>query len=78
MHFEIVGEIEQVAVIASGLGIRERKRLWKTYGRGAWRKRKGVAAIKLAGGARVTAELHWAHGIGKKEFKIKRILAQAG
>jgi hypothetical protein len=27
----------------------------------------------------VMAELHWyeAHGIGKKEFKIKRLLAQA-
>lgn len=39
---------------------------------------KGVATIKLRDGARVTAELHWyeAHGIGKKEFKIKRLLAQ--
>jgi hypothetical protein len=41
-------------------------------------KLKGLASIKLSDGAQVMAELHWyeAHGIGKKEFKIKRLLAQ--
>jgi len=50
--------------------------LEKTYGKGRWRKLKGIAKIKLANGVICLAELHWyeAHGIGKKEFKIKRIL----
>jgi len=29
MHFEIIGAIRQIEVIAAGLGIRERRRLWK-------------------------------------------------
>ena len=76
MYFEVVGEIRQVQVIAAGLGVRERRRLWKAYGRGRWRKVKGVARVKLASGVRIMAELHWyeAHGIGKKEFKIKRLI----
>ena len=78
MYFEIIGEIKQVEVIAAGVGVRERKRLWKAYGRGSWRKLKGLASIKLSSGTQLIAELHWyeAHGIGKKEFKIKRFLAQ--
>ena len=80
MYFEILGEIKQVEVIATGLGVRERKRLWRAYGRGSWRKLKGIASIKVRGGAPVVAELHWyeAHGIGKKEFKIKQFVAQQG
>ena len=78
MHFDIIGRIRQIEIIAAGVGVRERKRLWKAYGRGSWRKLKGVANIQLQDGALVRAELHWyeAHGFGKKEFKIKRILAQ--
>jgi hypothetical protein len=47
-----------------------------TYGRGRWRKRKGVGRVRLADGEIVLAELHWyeATGIGKREFKIKRLL----
>jgi len=50
--------------------------LQKIYGKGKWRKRKGIAEVKLANGLIVLAELHWyeASGIGKKEFKIKRYL----
>ena len=79
MRFEIIGEIEKIEVIATGVGIRERKRIWRTYGRGSWRKLKGVARVKLKDGAVVSAELHWyeAHGIGKREFKIKRLFAEA-
>jgi hypothetical protein len=58
MYFEIVGEISQIEAIAASLGVRERRRLWKTYGRGSWRKSKGVAAIEAKGGTRVLAELH--------------------
>jgi hypothetical protein len=74
MHFEILGELRHVETIATGSGIRELARLQRLYGRGNWRKRKGEASIRLASGAIHEAELHWyeAHGIGKKEFKIKR------
>lgn len=73
MDFEIVSEITQVELIAVGRGIRARKRLQKNYGKGRWRKLKGVATIRLDDGAVRLAELHWyeAHGIGKREFKLK-------
>jgi hypothetical protein len=76
MQFEIIGNIEHQETFATGKGIRELSRLQKIYGKGKWRKRKGVAQVKLANGSIVLAELHWyeATGIGKKEFKIKRYL----
>jgi hypothetical protein len=76
MFFEIIGEIAGIATIASGRSIRERKRLWKIHGKGRRRKKKGFATVKLSDGTMCKAELHWyeAHGIGSKEFKIKRIL----
>ena len=76
MDFEIIGEIEGVVTIATGSGIRERARLRRVYGRGRWRKRKGVAEIRLRDGMTRKAELHWyeATGIGKFEYKIKRYL----
>ena len=71
--FEIVGEISDVETFAVGLGVRDRKRLWRLYGKGRWRKRKGVAQVRLPSGRIRLAELHWyeAHGIGKREFKLK-------
>jgi hypothetical protein len=76
MHFEILGEISQVETFAAGSGIREIARLRRIYGRGRWRKRKGVARVRLADGSIHVAELHWyeAGGIGRKEFKIKRLV----
>lgn len=76
MDFEIVGQLRELETIASGRSIRELPRLRKFYGRGRWRKLKGVATIRLPNGRIVEAELHWyeAHGIGRKEFKIKRLL----
>lgn len=76
MNFEIVGAIANVETIAAGSGIRELARLRKRYGRGRWRKRKGFADVHLDGGEIVRAEVHWyeATGIGRREFKIKRIL----
>lgn len=76
MYFEIIGEISAVETIATGSGIRELARLRKRYGRGRWRKRKGVARVRLEVGEIVLAEVHWyeATGIGKRELKIKRIL----
>jgi hypothetical protein len=76
MHFRILGEITDAETIATGSGIREIARLRKRYGRGRWRKRKGIAEIELVSGEIVSAELHWyeATGIGRREFKIKRLL----
>ena len=76
MDFEIVGELADVETIASGRGIRELPRLRRLYGKGRWRKMKGVARIRLRDGRIRLAELHWyeAHGIGKKEFKRKKYL----
>ena len=73
MDFEIVSEITEVKVIATGTGIRDRGRLRKRYGNGRWRKLKGVATVRLIDGALRLAEIHWyeAHGIGKREFKLK-------
>jgi hypothetical protein len=75
--FEIVGTVVDVETIATGREIRELRRLQKAYGRGRWRKRKGVARIRLSDGSLHTAEVHWyeAHGIGRKEYKIKRLLS---
>jgi len=76
MDFEIVGEITVVETIASGKGIRDLKRLRRSYGKGRWRKMKGIARIRLMTGRVRLAELHWyeAHGIGKKEIKRKGYL----
>lgn len=73
MRFEIVGEIEQIETIATGRGVKVRALLNKTHGRGRWRKRKGIARVRLASGSIRRVELHWyeAHGIGRRDFKIK-------
>ena len=51
MQFEIIGNIEQQETFATGKGIRELSRLQRIYGKGNWRKRKGVAQVKLANGS---------------------------
>jgi len=74
--FQVIGPIRDVETIAVGSAIREVRRLQKAYGRGRWRKRKGVANVRLADGSMCRAEIHWyeAHGHGRKEPKIKRFL----
>ncbi|HJP99658.1 MAG TPA: hypothetical protein VJ862_13945 [Rhodanobacteraceae bacterium] len=74
--FKIVGPIIEVETIAEGRGIRELGRLAKAYGSGSWRKRKGLAEVQFADGSTGRAEVHWyeAHGIGRREFKLKRLM----
>jgi hypothetical protein len=74
MYFEILGEIQSIETIASGHSIRELRRLNRVYGKTTWRKRKGVAKIRLRDATERIAELHWyeGHGKGKKELKIKK------
>ena len=76
MHFRVLGEIADTETIATASGIREIARLRRRYGRGRWRKRKGIARVVLDDGAVRRAELHWyeATGIGRRELKLKRYL----
>jgi hypothetical protein len=78
MKFEIVGRIANVEVIASGSGVRTRRLLRKAYGSGRWRKLKGIATVRLPNGALRRIEIHWyeAHGIGRKDVKIKEYLGE--
>jgi hypothetical protein len=73
MDFEIIGEITHIEPIAVGRSIRDLARLRKQYGQGRWRKLKGIALVRLRDGSIRAAEIHWyeAHGIGRKEFKLK-------
>jgi hypothetical protein len=77
VRFEVISEIAEVQSIATGREIRDLRRLQRLYGKGRWRKMKGVATIRLASGRIRRAELHWyeAHGIGRKELKRKRNLS---
>jgi hypothetical protein len=76
MRFKIIGTLSNIEVIATGKKIKELKRLNKVYGEGRWRKLKGNATIEVENGTKYLVELHWyeAHGIGKKEYKIKKFL----
>ena len=73
MDFELVGTIAAIEPIAVGRGIRDRRRLDRVYGKGHWRKLRGIAKVRLLDGTIHAAEIHWyeAHGIGRKELKLK-------
>ena len=73
MYFQVIGPITSQETIAYGSGIREIRRLRRRYGEGRWRKRKGVARVRLEDGVTRLAEIHWyeAAGLGRYEFKIK-------
>jgi hypothetical protein len=73
MDFEVVGPVRKVETIAAGRGLTQLRRLWRRYGKGRWRKRKGLARVRLEDGTVHNAEVHWyeAHGIGRREMKIK-------
>ena len=76
IQFEIVGEISDIETIAEGRGVYIRRYLERTYGKGRWRKMKGIGTVQLADATICEAEIHWfeAHGIGRKDFKIKRVI----
>ena len=76
MYFEIISEIENIEIIATGGRIRDIMRLRRQFGSSRWRKLKGIAKVRLQNGRVCNAEVHWyeAHGIGQKKMKIKRIL----
>jgi len=73
-EFEIISEIKDIHTIAVGSSIKDLNRLRKLYGKGRWRKLKGTANVRIVKTGNIYfAELHWyeAHGIGKKEIKLK-------
>ena len=76
MEFTILGEIRDIETIAVGRGVYIRRWLERNYGKGRWRKMKGIATVQLADGVFCEAEIHRyeAHGVGRKEFKTKRVI----
>jgi len=76
VKFEIIGKIEEIEIIAVGTNIRDLAYVQKVYGRGRWRKLKGIAQVKIPNGNIRRVELHWyeAYGIGRKDIKIKYYL----
>jgi hypothetical protein len=76
MEVEIISTITNIKIIALDSSIRDVTRLRKMYGQGRWRKLKGIAMVRLPDGTVCQGEVHWyqAHGIGKKEIKVKYIL----
>ena len=72
--FTILGDIRNIEVIASGRGVRARRALQRRHGGKRWRKMKGVATVQEHTGETYEAEIHWfeAHGIGRRDWKIKR------
>ena len=76
VDFEIIGQITESETIAVGSSIRESPQLRSRFGRGRWRKLKGVANARLSDGTMRLAEVRWyeARGIGKVRMKIKRYL----
>ena len=74
--FKILSEIRDIETIASGRGVFIRRHLQRSYGQGRWRKMKGIATVEIADGTIGEAEIHWyeAHGIGRRDFKIKRVI----
>ena len=78
MKVDVVGAITEIEPIAAGPSLKVRAFLRKAYGRGRWRKLKGVATVRLPNGRLRRVELQWyeAHGIGKRDLKIKGYLDQ--
>ncbi len=76
MQFTIISAIRNNEIISIGRNIHIRRYLEKNYGKGRWRKMKGIATIRLEDGIICEAEIHWfeAHGIGRKDIKIKRLI----
>ena len=50
MDFELIGEVRDIQPIAIGGSVHELARLRRRYGRGRWRKLKGIARVRLMDG----------------------------
>jgi hypothetical protein len=58
MRFEILGKITNIEIIAVSSGIRILPLLQKRYGKGRWRKLKGVATVRFSDSKIRVVELH--------------------
>ncbi len=58
-EFKVLGEIRDVETIAAGQGVYVRSHLGRVYGKGRWRKMKGIATVELADGTICDAEIRW-------------------
>ena len=74
--FKLRSTITAIEVIAVGRAIRDLALIKKAWGKGRWRKVKGRGLVELPDGKVAEAELHWyeAHGIGRVDMKVKRVL----
>jgi hypothetical protein len=59
VDFEIIGTIQNIETIAVGSRIRDIAYLKRVYGRGRWRKLKGIAEVRLPNGRIRRVELYW-------------------
>jgi hypothetical protein len=59
MDFSVIGQITDIEIIAVSHSIRELPSLQRRFGRGRWRKLKGLATVRLFDGAIRRAEVHW-------------------
>ena len=75
-EFELLGERTNLEPIAVNLSIRDRRRLIARPGGRRWRKLKGIGLVRFPGGEVCRAELHRnkAHGVGRRDRKVKRVL----
>lgn len=75
-EFELLGEVTDIEAIAVNLSIRDRRQLTDRHGGRRWRKLKGVGLVRFPNGEVRRAELHWyeAHGVGRRDMKVKRVL----
>lgn len=76
MNFKLISEISHIELIAKGTSVDIRHELNRVYGRGNWRKLKGIATVEYENGQVWVVELHWfeAHGMGRKRMKDKYLL----
>jgi hypothetical protein len=75
-EFKLLSEIKSIETIATGHGVYIRHYLDRTFGKGHWRKMKGIATVELADGTICQAEIHWfeAHDVGRRDFKVKKVI----
>jgi len=73
-EYERISDITDVVTIAKGAGVDIHHYLNHTFGRGNWRKLKGIARVEYENGEIWQAEKNWyeAHGIGRRLEKVKR------
>jgi hypothetical protein len=65
MDFELISSLTGIEPIAVGRGIRDRRRLLKAYGKGRWRKLRGIATVRLLDGT-----IHTQRSIGTRPMGL--------